>query len=268
MNLKKILTILFVASTVFSPAAMATTPYASEVISYTEGTNAQTGYNVPNTSLGAPSLWTTAWPSGIQDVTMFAPAWETDQIVSIGAGGELVVKFDHQVVDDVLNPFGIDLLVFGSEMFADGDWPNGVADGYTSEPSKISVSQDGDGWFDIADVFADGLFPSQAYQNTSTAQGADGSILSDFTKPVNPDIDWEGKAYSEILALYDGSGGGTGVDISGTGLSWIQYVKVYQDGTDTWSAEIDSFADVAAVPEPTSMLLLGLGGLLLGKRRV
>jgi hypothetical protein len=71
--------------------------------------------------------------------------------------------------------------------------------------------------------------------------------VSDFTKPVNPQIDWNGKSYSEIVALYDGSGGGTGVDISSTGLEWIQYVMVYQDESDTWSAEIDAFADVSAV---------------------
>ncbi|MBN2456169.1 MAG: PEP-CTERM sorting domain-containing protein [Sedimentisphaerales bacterium] len=242
-------------------------PYAAEIISYTEGTNAQIGYNDPGTVLGAPSFSVPAWPSGDQDVTIFASAWTTEQIVSIGAGGSLVVKFDHQVLDDPLNPFGIDFLIFGNSMFWDSDWPNGLADGIPSEPAMISVSQDGFNWFDISDIFADDLFPTQAYTDTSTAQGADGSILSDFTKPVDPAIVWDGKVYAEILALYDGSGGGTGIDISKTGLGWIQYVKVFQDLTDTWSAEIDAFADVSAVPEPTTIVLLSIGGLLLGIRR-
>ncbi|RKY23709.1 MAG: hypothetical protein DRP62_05395, partial [Planctomycetota bacterium] len=72
------------------------------------------------------------------------------------------------------------------------------------------------------------------------------------------------KTYSELLTLYNGSGGGTGVDFSSTGLDWIQYVKVYQNSTDTWSAEIDAFADV--VPEPATIALLGLGGLLLRRK--
>jgi hypothetical protein len=66
--------------------------------------------------------------------------------------------------------------------------------------------------------------------------------------------------------VYNGSGGGTGVDISGTGLDWIQYVKIYQDAGDTWSAEVDAFADVA-VPEPATIALLGLGGLLVSRRK-
>jgi hypothetical protein len=76
---------------------------------------------------------------------------------------------------------------------------------------------------------------------------------------VDPSIAWTGKTYTEILALYGGSGGGTGIDISVTGLSWIQYVKVYQDVTDTWSAEIDAFADVAPEPATLALLVLGAG---------
>ena len=48
--------------------------------------------------------------------------------------------------------------------------------------------------------------------------------------------------------MYDGSGGGTGVDISETGLEWIQYVKIYQEEGDWWSAEIDALSDVASDP--------------------
>ena len=253
MSLKKLLLGLLIVILAARSSVIAG-PYATEIISYTEGTNAQIDYNDPNTALGAPSLSIPAWPSGVQDVTMFASAWMTEQIVSIGAGGSLVVKFDHQVTDDLLNPFGFDLLIFSNSMFWDSDWPNGIADGIASEPAMISVSQDGFDWFDISDVFADDLFPTQAYTDTSTAQGADGSILSDFTKPVNPNIDWIGKTYSELLSLYNGSGGGTGVDISGTGLDWIQYVKIHQDVTDMWSAEIDAFADVAAVPASTLLM--------------
>lgn len=266
MNFKRVFVFLLVLSMSFVSFGIVS-PFAAEVISYSAGTTAQVGYDDASTALGGPSVSIPAWPSGVQDVTMFASAWETTQVVSIGAGGSLVVKFDHQVTDDSGNPFGLDFLIFGNEYFLDSDYPNGFSDGVSSEPGKISVSQDGIDWYDIAGVFADGLFPTQAYINTSTAQGADGTILSDFTLPVDPSIAWNGKSYNQILALYNGSGGGTGVDISSTGLSWIQYVKVEQDASDTWSTEIDAFADVAAIPEPVTVGLLAFGGFLLRLRR-
>ena len=249
--------LLFVIAT--AGICHAESPYATEVVSYAAGTNAQAGYNDPRTALGMPSITTAAWPSGTQDVTMFASPWGTDQIVSIGAGGSLIVKFDHKVMDEAGNPFGIDFLIFGSAMFIDASWPDGIADGIMSEPGKVAVSQDGVSWYEITAASADDLFPTQGFENTSTAQGSDGSILSDFTKPVYPGIDWAGKSYSEVLSLYDGSGGGAGIDISGTGLEWIQYVKIYQDGSDSWSTEIDGLADVASSEEgdPPSDTLVG-----------
>jgi len=225
-------------------------PYATQVVSYTAGSNATSGYTDPSAALGEPSrvTGTGMWQG---DVTVFNPAYLTNQIVSIGAGGSLVVVFDHAVQDDALNPYGLDLLIFGNAFFT----PTTGATGCFAEPAKVAVSQDGITWYDIPGVFADGLFPTQGYTDTSGAYGSDGKTPSDFTKPVDPSIAWSGKSYGDILALYGGSGGGTGVDISVTGLSWIQYVKVYQDAGDTWSAEIDAFA---VVPEPATLGLLGL----------
>jgi len=247
-------------------------PYATTVISYTAGSNAASGYTDPSTVLGSPERYTGegVWPG---DVTVFNGAWGTDEVVSIGAGGSLVVAFDHAVQDHALNPYGLDLLIFGNAFFDDPSY-NGIASGISSaEPAKVAVSQDGIAWYEISGVFADGLFPTQGYTDTSGPYESDGKTPSDFTKPVDPTVAWTGKTYAELLSLYNGSGGGTGIDLAKAvdalgqpaKLGWIQYVKVYQDAGDTWSAEIDAFA---IVPEPaTTMLLLGVVVATLAVRR-
>lgn len=247
--------------------APAVTPYATSLVSYTAGTTVQDGYTDGAKALGMPNPSIPGWPDGIDNLTMFNGPWSSDDLVSIGAGGSLVVMFDHPVENDPLNPFGLDLIVFGNAGFMDNNWPNGTAGGIMREPGKIAVSQDGSNWYEIAGVFADDLFPTQAYTNTSSPYGRDGSILSDFTKPVDPGIAWQGKPYNELLAMYDGSGGGTGVDIESSGLPWIQYVKVYQNIDDDWSTEIDAFADVTPTPEPVTGMLLAAGLAVLSRRR-
>jgi len=124
-------------------------------------------------------------------------------------------------------------------------------------------------------VFADALFPTHAYASDD-AHPPQGTPLQDFTKPVNPDLTlaaFDGKTVSEALALYEGSAGGTPVDLSWAvdangqpvALGQVSFVRVW--GTSTTGVDIDGFADVAAVPEPASafLCLLGLG--LLAVRR-
>lgn len=237
-------------------------PYATEVVSYTAGSNSSSSYRDASVALGSPRRTMPGGWGG--DLTPFNAEWYADQIVAIGSGttnGSLVVKFDHQVQDNSSGvQYGVDFIVFGNAFYSNS---GGTAGGCFSEPVNIAVSQDGSTWYDISGVYADTEFPTMAYTNTSSAYAADGTIETDYTTVVDPGFSASGKTLAQLQAGYAGSGGGTGVDISGTGLSWIQYVKVYQ--TSGAAGEIDGFADV--VPEPVTLSLLCVGGLTLMLRR-
>lgn len=261
-----------------APALLRAQPFADMVVSYTPGADVNPVFNDPANALGMPALNNGFGEFGgevfdLGDVTPFNAAFLPEQLVQVGDGGELVVRFDHRVLDDPANPFGIDLLVFGNGFF---ELVGAVAGGLFADDALISVSQYGDLWSDITSVFADGLFPTSAYTDTPGAFLSGGATLSDFTLPVDPSIDWLDKTYEQLVtdpaALYAGSGGGGGVDLAETGLPWIQYVRIQaREDPDTGVvvlAEIDAFSDVAAVPEPAViwLSLLGLAGLRVRRR--
>lgn len=243
-----------------SPASAGS--FASEVVSYAPGSNAQPGYGDPSRALGSPGRTT---GSGIfdGDVTPFNAPYAASDVVSIGAGGSLVVRFDHLVADDASNPYGIDLLVFGNA-FLGLDFGTGLADGTLifTEPGRIAVSQDGVSWFDVPGLYADGsLFPTLGYQDPPGPFDFGGTIPTSYTRPVDPVLtaaDFAWLTTAQIAALYAGSGGGTGIDLAPLGLPWIEYVRVSQVASDGWSTEVDAFADV---PEPGAAALFGVAAL-------
>jgi hypothetical protein len=207
-------------------------------------------------------------------VTPLQSPFRANEIASIGFGGELVVQFAEPVTDDPLNPFGIDLLVFGNAFFVGDDFFNpdfsfnsaGVADNVANEGGLIAVSADGVNFSPVPGA-ADGLFPTNAYADvTDPFATTPGAAPADFTKPVDPAFDPIGKTFAQIVAGYQGSGGGFGVDIAPTGLSSISYVRITNPVGSGAIPEIDALADVASIPEPaTSTLFLVAALILLGK---
>ena len=244
------------------PSAALASSFASEVISYTPGSNVQPGYTDPNVALGSPGRVTGTGPYD-GDVTPFNAPYQASDVVSIGAGGSLTLRFDHPITASPLHPYGIDLLVFGNA-FLGIDFNTGLADGTIfDEPGHISVSQDGVHWTDAPGVFADSLFPTLGFQNTPGPFASGGTIPTSYTKAVNPALtaaSFAGMDIAQISALYAGSGGGAGIDLAALGLPWIEYVRVYQPAGDTFSTEVDA---VAAVPEPAALTLLAAGTLAL-----
>jgi hypothetical protein len=235
--------------------------FASGVVGYIPGADVPVGYNNPANALGSPTRFTGELFEFPGAVSPFNPAFEPDELVTVGRGGELVIRFDQPITDDPLNPFGVDLLVFGNAGFIDTDFPNGRAGALfgTSSGSRLEVSPDGISWTLVAGVQPDGNFPTLAYTDLSDPYSpTPGSALTDFLTPVDPTFSTFGKSYAQIVAGYNGSGGGTGVDLGALGLSSVQFVRVSTAANATSLAEIDAFADVRPIPSPAGAAVVGL----------
>ena len=227
--------------------ARAQSPYASSVITYSPGSSPAGGFTIAASALGEPTRFT-GGPFFPQAVTPFQPAFMTSELVSIGAGGELVVAFDHDVTDDPRNPFGVDLIVFGNAFFGDAAYPMGTPSGLFAEGGQISVSPDGVSWVAVSGTDADGFAPTCGWLDASPYATVPGLEPTDFTRPIDPSItaaSMIGQEWSAVRAMYDGSGGGAGIDLAPLGLSSIRFVRVRVPAGAMQSAEIDGFSDVA-----------------------
>jgi hypothetical protein len=239
---KKLLFALGIAGLVLVSNAHGS-PYASAVLSYNPGSGYDAGYTNTSTILGQPS---TADSYG-DAVDPFDSAWQTNQILSIGAGGWVTVAFDRPVVH---YPEGNrDFIIFGNSFFEVPNYTNEfdlwVTDGAVasdSGQSTVSVSRDGVTFYALNPALAptvDYLYPT------------DGS--GDFRLPVNPALapaDFAGLTLAEMRLLYNGSAGGASYDIAWAQdtngnpvcLPDIRYVRV---DVATNRVQIAGFAAVA-----------------------
>lgn len=258
-----------IALSLVGPAAapaLASDPWADRVISFSAGTGGSDGYLLASSALGSPTRFTGASLGFPSAVTPFSPPFETTDIVSLGIDGQITVAFDEPVTNDAANPFGLDLLVFGNSFYYDADWPNGRVGGFAGEGGVIEVSADGRDWHTIPLLAADAGFPTLGYLDLATPYSdTPGVIESDFTRPVDPSFDASGKTYPEIVAAYNGAGGGLGVDLSSVGLDSISFVRVRNPDGLGGTPEIDAFVDVSPIPAPGSLTLVAIG--LLGGAR-
>ena len=193
------------------------TQFAAEVVSYEPGTgfatewNSGVGFTDKDAIIGAPARETPGEWGG--PITPFSPPYLPEQILSVGQGGEVTLKFAEPIRNERLNPFGLDFIVFGSAGFTitNGDFSGGaITDGtlfgQADGETRVSVSVDGDAWFT--------LNPGQA-PTLDTYCPTDGS--GDFGLPINPTLakdDFAGGGLGRFAELYAGSGGGSGYDIA------------------------------------------------------
>jgi hypothetical protein len=254
------------------PAAMGAVDYdsndfASEVIEYVQGTDIPNDllsnklFNDPNTAIGRPTLETTGdgWyiPPyvNVPVVPVYAP-FRAFEVVTVGTGGRMTVKFNHPVANDRNNPYGIDFIIFGNTaqtIAGSQNWTNGnpeqiaVSGSTIAEPGKVAVSQNGIDWYYFTNgPYADSFAPTASY-----AWDEVNDVWADELNPLLP-IDpnltaasLNGMTVAEVIESYNGSAGGTGFDIGLLGLDWIQYVRIEDDPATGVTSEIDALADVS-----------------------
>ena len=216
--------------------------YAGSVVNYTAGSGVGASFMDPSHALGSPTVYI-----GYQNADPFNPPYQGTDLVSLGAGGSLTIGFSSPIINDPTHPFGLDFIIFGNSGFIE-NFSTGTTDGSllgnNTGSTRVWVSADNLNYYQLDPARAptvDGLYPTDA-------AGA-------FSQPVNPALSsnsFGGLDLAGIRSLYNGSGGGTGYDISwaedGSGhsvlLPSISFVRV---DVLSGKSEIDA---ISAVPEP------------------
>jgi hypothetical protein len=235
--------------------------HAAAVLSYDPGANPAAGYTNPSTALGAPERFTGegVFPGA---VTVFNPAFGTDELVSIGTTGHLTLQLSHYVVPDASGP---EIGVFTNVGIADEDFPNGQAGNplfaFGIDEALVEVSADGLAWESLGINSFD--IPTQGYTDVA------GTVESNFQQPFTGALaDFNGLRLSDpanpdILELLAGSGGGKWLDISGVGLAKVGFIRFSVPANISANFELDAVSISASamagrVPEPGTWVMLCL----------
>jgi hypothetical protein len=271
---------------VVATGSAAVAQYAAEVVSYNPGTTPAGGYTTASAAIGSPERFTGEVFSFPGVASPFNPPFGTDEIVSVGENGQITLRLSHY---DVAQAGTVpEIGVFENVGIADTDYPNGNA-GPTAgtfgplDSALVEVSEDGANWFSLGNKTFD--VPSNGYTDLSDPfSSTSGNALTDFQQPFIGSLSsFDGLMYShatnfDMRDLLAGSGGGTWLDISPSGLSQVGYVRfsLADDGTSfNLNFEIDAVSishtamGAPVVPEPASiaLLMMPLMGLA-GNRRL
>lgn len=254
---------------VLAEPTFAESPYGFEVVA--SMTTATGNFKKRENVLGHPTMYMSGTWGG--PITPANPAWMANELLTLKSDGDdedaeigdddgpgyVTIKFDHDVIDDPANPFGLDFIVFGNAMctltssdyiYESGD-PRGQKCKGTGNPegTKVEVSQDGKTWY-TSDVwgYSDAFAPTLGY--LYEPDKADPLLFAgnkywgraaSATRPVNPNVDFTNTAnlsVADVCNYYNGSAGGRGYDLalakdeSGNelpaknGRKWIRYVRI------------------------------------------
>ncbi len=228
-------------------------PFADAVVSFTVGTNGGLNGDQLEIALGTP-LGGGAFQGSFD-------------IVSLGLSGEIVLRFDDNVIVD--GP-GVDFTVFENAFLIIG--AGNLTQPPFSEPGRVSVSQDGQSWYvfdcpyDDSDAGPYWSGCAGIYPVFSDGTGATPHASVPTAEPIQNLV---GVPVLTFVAPF-GSGGDS-FDLDGSGLGWVRYVRIEAapfvttvPGPTNAAFDIDAVAAVHSAPAPPTVVpSLGTAGLVL-----
>src|SRR5687767_6191166 len=220
---------------------------AVSVVDYQPGS--ATSFTNPAASLGLP-----AGDTSFGALTPFNPPFLDSQIVVVGAGGRLTLRLSSPVAAGGAGP---ELGVFANNGLIDvSDDGSGLAGNpaatFSPPPvALVSVSADGQTFVPLGNQPITFGNPTNFYTDVAIEDYSAplGAAAADFSKPFTGTLSsFNDLAYPQIVQLLNGSAGGTWVDVSGSGLPSIEYVRFDVPAGGGQRLVLDA---VTAVPEPT-----------------
>jgi hypothetical protein len=261
--------------------------YASRVVSYTPGTASSLWQN-PAAALGPASAVTGENPAasnyfGFPNIlSPFSPAYQGDEIVQIGEGGQLTLQLSNYALVGA----GKELGIYTNIGLIDADYPNGTntlpASSFGGGSAQVSVSADNINWVSLGSksfTMPSLMFPNANPYLTSPPAGGQ---TADFGLPMPSPFscfdghDWTKTQNCFLVSSNTWSAGGDWLDLSASGLLQVGYIRFEipsdaNPNTDLRLAidtvAINNAAVGAPVPEPASLLVLSMIGLAFWRRR-
>jgi hypothetical protein len=195
----------------------------------------------------------------------------SSEIVSVGEGGHITLRLSHYAVPQAMGP---EIGVFENLGLIDTNFPNGLAGSpamaFGIDSALVEVSANGAHWVSLGNVTFD--LPANGYTDVSNPfSSTAGNSASDFQQPfIGGLTSFSGLRYfdaggPDMLELLAGSGGGTWLDISGTGLAQVGFIRLSlandMNATSQLNFELDAISIARAargttvVPEPVTETL-------------
>ena len=246
MTYRQRLSILLLAAAF---GAAAESPYGAEVVEYVTAAR-DLRFNNPNNVLGEPKRFVNVYYGDMGGVSSSSYGGVVHPAVPAYSGGihltlaspddeepgYVIIAFDHDVVDDPDNPFGVDFIVFGNSgctkstttgmtALDDPATCRLTASGFPEE-SVVEVAQSANGpWYGSSRWrTSDGFAPTLGH--VYDPANADTNLYSgnlwwgaptDPTYPVDPRVsfsDCAGLTLAQLCQRYNGSAGGAGYDLA------------------------------------------------------
>jgi hypothetical protein len=255
-------------------SSLAQAQFGAAAISYDPGATPATGFTTAAAAIGQPERFT-GEGTFLGVVSPFNPPFGQNEIVSVGEGGHIVLRLSHYAIPQAAGP---EIGVFENVGLVDVNFPNGQAGSPAGtfgplDSAIVDVSTDGTQWVTLGNKTFD--VPTNGYTDlTDPYWSKPGGVPSDFQKPFLGSLSsFSGLRYSDasgpdILEKLAGSGGGTWLDISSSGLAQVGYIRfsVADDMSvdSRLNVELDAVSiargavGLPIVPEPGTAVVCGI----------